>query len=398
MTSFPSIDSVLEEPLVIGFAGSVASGKSRFLSSLHSALGYDRRGLPIDKQRIRGMPKNERKWASRDRREKGIRRSNATEKADKILVYGRDEGRLYPFELYAPGGHRNSEKLELGIDGLLYFVDLGLAHFVTTLGDKKIFKWGDGYRSLFVEDGEEIAKVIREILAFDCFQFNTFPIDAAKKWAGVESDEVRNLPDLAEFLAGTVERLPNFGLCKEEYSDTKRLNGLTHYGNEALGLVVQSVIDSHAYAEQKLREGVPVVGVLTHKAQAYNTLPRDGEELLSAVERNFNQLIGLFSRYQRLNGIEAADGKLELAGMLIEWHSIEQVHYSERKGEDGETVKVELMVRDKSPMVEVAHCLMAKALEAKGIATKGLRIVTFSEKKSGLTVHYDAVANGLMHS
>src|SRR4030042_1084290 len=142
-TDFMNLNSALDAPIVIGSTGSIASCKSTFLSALHSVLAYDKRGIKIDKDRMKGLdaeidPK------AHERAEKGLFRCNATDRPDSMFVYGVNNNKIYHFKFLAPGGHVNAIKIDSNIDGLLYFIDLYLVDFlgdINAMGEYKLGKW-----------------------------------------------------------------------------------------------------------------------------------------------------------------------------------------------------------------------------------------------------------------
>jgi len=364
------------EPFVISSTGSVASGKSTFLHSLHHALGYDTRGIPIDKEKIREMPKADRERKIHKRRNIGIARTSATYKPDSFAVYGLDNGQLYPFELYAPGGHPNAVKTEANpvIDGLLYFIDLKLAAFVNDLNTEKIYKFGEEYRRLYVPAGKSLFDALRLNVEFDV-DTNWGRFGLVKQYAGVKHDDIdsiQTIDDLTNFLLKSVVDVPHFGLPKKEYW-SKALLGYVRYKKEILGLVVQSIIDSHTYAESVLKDSIPVVGIGTHKAQVYGKLPEKHYELLQAVQNNFNHVIASFNEYQKLHGLTPPSTELNIKDLPIQWYLIEQ------------------LTKNRQPFIEVAYDIMTRALKSRGIDAADFKILTFSKAKSDLTLHYDMI-------
>ena len=389
-----SLESTLDKPIIISSTGSIASGKSTFLSALHGVLGYNKVGIRIDKDTLRGRSRAKNKREVYERTDKGVLRTNATVRPDSMLVYGTIEGKVYPFQFYAPGGHLHAVKLEESIGGLLYFVDLSLARLCgEPLNTEKMLRLGNQDVRLPVTDGN-VFKSIEEIIQ-DIIRYNTYQpkhteanrLDGIKKALGVEAEGTDTIEGLAKYLASTsVKDVPMFGLSAETFEGR---NSSVRYEGELLGSVMQSVINSHQYAESKSSEGVPVIGVGTHRSAIYKQFPQDREGLLRAVQENFNKAIAKYREYQSQHGIQAEGFTLDLVnGLAIDWHFVELLGSIRVKAEYVEDYDRLVLNINNREVLETAHDIMARALQHQGIEPEGFKIVTFSKKQSGLTTHY----------
>jgi len=396
----PNLESVLDESIVIGSTGSVASGKSTFLSALHAALGYNKKGIKIDKDALRGRKRLSVKPEAIKRLHKGVFRTNATLRPDSMPVYGIKDGKVYKFQFYAPGGHLQAVKLGENIDGLLYFVDLNLAKSCAeALEKQKTLRWGNENLRLYVDGGDgtkEITQILHDAVIYHLNQ----PDDTRKnvligmrKFFGYETQGTETIgdfdeavKDLARYLASTtLDSIPIFGLpiqADAEWVDKKEP---VLYKKESLGEVVQSMIDSHKYALSKLEEGIPVTGVGTHMASVYGQFPRDKESILRVVQDIFNITITKYVEYQAQQGIQAEVITLELAnGPAADWHFVELLRTIRVESRSGDYNNFLLNTKNET-VVKIAHDIMAKALKHKGIESEGFKVATFSKKVSDLT-------------
>ncbi|MFC1730888.1 hypothetical protein ACFL6I_11190 [candidate division KSB1 bacterium] len=386
------------EPIIIGSTGSIASGKSTFLSALHAVLDYNKKGIKIDKEKFRGEYKLSHTGEDEQRLSKGIFRSNATDRPDSMDVYGVKDNQVYPFKFYAPGGHITSMKLERSINGLMYFVDLSLVEFLGGIDNYKSLEWGDEETSLCVEDGDvfnAIKKRIEVILDIDYYNYpHKTALGILKRFLGHEDKEINSVDELARELEPTVNDLPLFGLpVKEQLEFVKKYGSLVHK-REILGGVVQSVMDSHDYAQSLMDNEVPVIGIGTHRDEVYGKLPREPENLIMVAQDLFNDAIAKFIEYQKQQGIEAEPYDLHIVDKPIDWFFVELIKKTKGKTPLKRLPKLsdkEVLNQKNMNVLEAAYNVMAKSLEYVGIDPEGFKVITFSKKKSDFTAHYDSV-------
>ena len=393
-----NLESALDEPRrVIGSTGSIASGKSTFLSALHAVLSYDKVGIKIDKDTLRGRSRQKIKPEAYKRLHKGIFRTNATVRPDSMPVYGVIDDKVYAFQFYAPGAHLHAVELKENIDGLLYFVDLNLAKFCSeALEREKTLRFGNHDVRLHVHDGD-ISKEIERMID-NAIEYNTYQpehteervFNKIKKGLGVKAEGTDTVEDLAEFLASTaVKDIPMFGLPVEAEAKWVEHKEFTKYKSELLGEVVQSIIDSHKYAELKLSEGIPVIGVGTHNDKVYGKFPQDREGILKAVQDNFNRTIAKYREYQAEQVIRTGDFTIDLVnGLAIDWHFVELLRRVKVESKFLKDLYRDVLNTKNKRVLEIAHNIMAKTLQQRGVEAEGFKIVTFSNSQSDLTTHY----------
>jgi hypothetical protein len=146
-----TLETIVRNPLVVQEIGSIACGKSTFLSVLHATLCMHNAGIRIDKDKLKGTRASN-KHKVYDRLDRGLLRSNATDRPDALIVYGAIGTAVWPFQFLAPGGHRLSGQGEAHPDALLYFVDLGLAKATEKLNTFKTLMFDNSTYSLYVEN------------------------------------------------------------------------------------------------------------------------------------------------------------------------------------------------------------------------------------------------------
>jgi hypothetical protein len=393
------------ERLVIGSTGSIASGKSTYLSALHASLGYDNAGIKIEKETIRGRSNKERDREGNKRMDEGFFRSSATINPDRLDVYGLAGDKVYGFDFLAPGGHHKAAKLGYDIDGLLYFLDLNLTLDLKSLDKSRTIDFGEGDWPLIIEHGnvqQSIANLIHEAYNLDTWPSNyDGVVEQVKRKCGI-TDDVRTLEDLGRILKGRVKKMPPFGstLKDLDWRDDKegrdiRKRSLLYKHRELLGDVIKSVIDSYIYAAAVSSQGTPVIGVGTHKNSAYGKLPKEEKELLRTVESIYGKAIDLFAQYCKECGIGLEAPSLDLEDGIkkdMEWFFTDMIKkipkYVRKNKKYYEGYFRDVINPRNDDVIEIAYNIMDKAMRYRSLDRGDLKLLTFSDRSSGLTIPY----------
>lgn len=399
------LEGAESERLAIGSAGSIASGKSTFLSALHGTLGYDRAGIKIEKESIRGKTNMERGIKGNKRMYEGFFRSNATINPDRLEIYGMTRDKIYGFDFFAPGGHHKAVKLDSDIDGILFFLDLNLALDLKSLDKSRTIDFGEGDWPLIIEC-RNVQQSIANLI-YDAYNLEMWPsnydgvVEQVKRECGISDESIKTLEGLAKILKKRVRKLPPFGSSLKDMDWNVRKLSLLYKGRELLGDVIKSIIDSYIYAAGISSQGRPVIGIGTHKNSIYGRLPKDGKELLQSVQRTCNRAIGLFEQYCRQVGIELEAVSLDLEDGIkkdMDWFFTDLIkevpwRYTVNSKSGKERKLWEDQYRDvvnmkNNDVIEIAYRIMSEAMDYRGLDREDLRILTFSERKSDLTVPY----------
>ena len=414
---FSKLELALEpsETIEIGSTGSIASGKSTFLSALHGVLGYHNAGIRIEKERLLGSRAKVKSQAY-ERLKRGLLRTNATDFPDFLQVYGAVNGNVYPFEFYAPGGHFNAVSLDITPSALLFFLDLNFAARLKEFENYKGFclggkasgerhgvyirtdistiktEWVNGE---LVDRNEPNANIRRALFGWveDAKRLNNWGRDfsieeMAESWG---FSGVKNERDFVDKLESVLDDIPQFGLPpKEGPAEYFEKKGEVYKG-EIVGAVIQSLIDSYLYAGSLT---VPVIGVGTHKNSVYGKLPNELGELLTAVRGILNKYGMKFKEYLDENGLEGKVTDFDLTdgiAPLMEWFFTDLIGTKIRRGKHfGKWTEYRLNIHNMN-VIQIAHNITAKAMQYRGIDSNGLRLITFSKRQSELTVPYSSV-------
>ncbi len=386
---FSELESRVKQHFVVSSTGSIAAGKSSFLSALHAVLNYDSSGIKLEKEHLRDVSKTHYRDGKFERRQKGVFRTNATLTPDSMPVYGMIGDNVYSFRFYAPGGHPVATNLDKPVDCLLYMVDLMLAYRCgEPLNNERTLRWGE-YDVLFPasEDPvEEIKRMIWETIRradYTLKKTEEVKFGELKAYLGVADETVKTNWQLAAYLfEKAILDFPPFGIGE---SSCVRRREVVCYKGELGRDVIESAIRAHKHALSKQSEGIPVFAVGTHWNQAYGNFPSGTEAMLTAIQANFNNAVAKLSAYQKSHGIQTEEFSFDFSGFQEAWRQVELYvpipKVETFRGERRVSKDIERYVinNHNKGVLQIAYDSIAAVLSNHGISPEGLGIVSFRE-------------------
>ncbi len=333
---------LLDRDLAVAFGGTIGSGKSTFLTGIHTELAYHKQGIEIQRGRKSGIT------GLIDNGYHGINRPNATvSSADKLPVFGYTPNGMIVMQLYAPGSHFYAAALDgINEDAFAFFLDLQLLQHTLAV----------------LENNEET-----EFFPFK----NTRGIAFRQKnpWEGGRFAEI---------------------FAKHPYGTFKR---------DELGISIESLL----FAQQKLQErktkGIPIIGIQSYSAEKIGGISNVAIDNIARAEEALNSLIGRYLAYLGKNGFPYQFREDEIAAVRFDGGDVPKHNEAVRRVDFSAYIPpqdwfmVDSAQTKRIGVKEAAYRLAVAALEKRGMAAEGFRLVRFKEfgKEDPLTIHYKKI-------
>jgi len=358
----------------IDFLGSAGAGKSSYLSAMHRVLGYNLRGIKINRDVNRDWRAGEIIINSM----KGINRSNATHISfDSLSVYAHiPQQGIVSVNFYAPGGHRASLLPKKDPAASVYFVDLELIRRAQEViqqdDDFEFFPFKDNHGAFFgIYNKLQIA---REAYGHKPEKQKSELLRRIEQ----AYQEINSIPG--------IWCDPDKPLLKGLRYAACRAFPLELFKEDELGVVIESALDAQLRLENRLKKGIPVIGVLKYNSRK----PRITEER-DHVQQIMNALL---VKYKRYIGKKGFPYKSEAWSCMSQVHSTHNsyVHNFDFKGiNEWHSLDSESCANMKKEIIQAAHSAVNQALTKIGIDCFNFRLVRFVRRnlEDKLTIHYD---------